>query len=295
MIHLNSQRIRGARVRWSETAPSDATKTTLVCLHGYPDTLRVFEALQRALAPSMRVIAIDWPGQGGSEACGVRSPEERARWLHDTLYFWGLHAVTLYGHDMGGLAALHAASAPLRNEASMPRVVINRVFVSNALLHHRQGVSPEIKLLRASRFYRIALPLAPSLIFDRCMHTFFGSNRAQIRKSRNALAWESEMRAHFIESAAEIANICASYDHSLRSNTLARGALLAPVHTLWGTSRLHFAEPHTPWLAARAVQVQATATCIEGGPHWMVATHAREVSEVIRRSMRATLDVRVPV
>jgi pimeloyl-ACP methyl ester carboxylesterase len=279
MIQVHSKRIRGARVRWSESVLNDTTSPArptlptlpiLVCLHGYPDTLRVFEPLQRALAGRVRVVAIDWPGQGGSEACGVRSPEERARWLNDTLHALGLRSVALYGHDMGALPALLAASEP-----STSRVAIHHVFVSNALISNRYRVSPEIKLLRASRLYRIALPLAPSIVFERCMRTFFESTQ-----SRNSLAWESEMRAHFIQSAAEIAHICAAYDASLRSNALDAKRLRVPVSVLWGTRTMHFDETHGTWLASHSAR--STFTRFEGGPHWMVATHASEIANIVQ-------------
>jgi pimeloyl-ACP methyl ester carboxylesterase len=283
MIQVHSERIRGARVRWSESVSNDTTSPArptlptlpiLVCLHGYPDTLRVFEPLQRALAGSVRTIAIDWPGQGGSEACGVRSPEERARWLHDTLHALGLHSVALYGHDMGALPALLAASEP-----STSRVAIHHVFVSNALISNHHRVSPEIKLLRTSRLYRIALPLAPSLIFERCMRTFFESTQ-----SRSALAWESEMRAHFIQSAAEIAHVCAAYDASLRSNALHAEQLLVPMSVLWGTRTMHFDQTHGTWLAAHSAR--ASFIRIEGGPHWMVATRTSEIGNIVQTMLQ---------
>jgi pimeloyl-ACP methyl ester carboxylesterase len=267
---------QAARFRWSESGAAPGART-LLCLHGYPDTLRVFEPLQSALAAThadtLRVVAIDWPGQGGSPASHTQplhSPAERAAWLLGAMRELALTRVSLYAHDMGSLPALLLAASA---EAQ-----IEHVFVSNALLRDGLPVSPEIRAMRTSRLYRIALPLAPGLVFERCMQTFFGGS-----KGRAQLLWESEMKAHFVRSGRNVARTCTAYDRALRRSALPQ--VNVPIHVLWGTDGMHFDEAHGQWLAR--TQKRASFTRIAGGGHWMVVTHAAQIAAWVASTLKA--------
>lgn len=88
-------------------ADSQAGSRTVVLLHGYLESMTVWEDFARLLTPSVRVIALDLPGHGISEIKGeVHTMEFLADTVHDALEALGVERCTLVGHSMGGYAAL---------------------------------------------------------------------------------------------------------------------------------------------------------------------------------------------
>lgn len=87
---------------------SDSQKgdTTLVLLHGYLESLEIWEDFAKLLTPYYRVIAIDIPGHGISEVRGeVHSMEFIADVLKGVLDKQGVARCFVAGHSMGGYAA----------------------------------------------------------------------------------------------------------------------------------------------------------------------------------------------
>ena len=97
---------------------SDPGAPTVVLVHGFPDTSRVWDEVVEVLAPSHRVVTYDVRGAGGSDAPvsrrGYRLPQ-----LADDLVAV-LDAVSpdapahVVGHDWGGIQAFEAATTPHR-------------------------------------------------------------------------------------------------------------------------------------------------------------------------------------
>lgn len=86
---------------------SEKGDRTVVLLHGYLESLLVWEEFVPLLYKQVRVITLDLPGHGISEVKGeVHSME----WLADTvcaaLDALGVERCTLVGHSMGGYVAL---------------------------------------------------------------------------------------------------------------------------------------------------------------------------------------------
>lgn len=80
--------------------------TTLVLLHGYLESLEVWEDFTKLLTPYYRVIAIDIPGHGISEVRGeVHSMEFVADVLKGVLDKQGVARCFVAGHSMGGYVA----------------------------------------------------------------------------------------------------------------------------------------------------------------------------------------------
>lgn len=67
-VRLNKE---GINIRYAELG--DASKPALLLLHGVPENLQAWYAVAPLLAEDYRVVAIDWPGFGGSEAFANRS------------------------------------------------------------------------------------------------------------------------------------------------------------------------------------------------------------------------------
>ena len=106
--------IDGLSIFYREAGPRDAP--TLLLLHGFPSSSRMFEPLFRGLADRYHLVAPDYPGFGHSDA----PPPERFAYTFDHLaqvisHFTeslGLERFTLVMQDYGGpvgfrLAAIH--------------------------------------------------------------------------------------------------------------------------------------------------------------------------------------------
>lgn len=86
---------------------SQSGDPTLVLLHGYLESIEVWEDFIPRLSPPCRVVAVDLPGHGVSEIKGpVHTMEFLADTVHDALVQLGVTRCFVVGHSMGGYAAL---------------------------------------------------------------------------------------------------------------------------------------------------------------------------------------------
>jgi esterase len=83
--------------------------TPVVLLHGLFGAARNFGAIQRALAPHFRIVALDMRNHGDSpHAPDMRYPTLAAD-VHETLQSLGIESAAVVGHSMGGKAAMAMA------------------------------------------------------------------------------------------------------------------------------------------------------------------------------------------
>ena len=159
MESVDGRQLRVARAGHGES---------LILLHGYPDTLHVWQPLFSRLAARYAVTAFDWPGMGDSEAWpGALSPTDLAHRLRTLLDHWGLQQATVIGADMGGQPALVlAALHPDR---------VRRVVVMNSLVLGDAPTSPEIAILRRLGLNRLIMAWLPGLVLSRCLRTFLAA------------------------------------------------------------------------------------------------------------------------
>ncbi len=94
-----------------QTAGSEKAKLVLL-LHGWGDTIQGMHGLQTALAAHYRVVAIDLPGFGASEApAGVWDLDDYARFIDAFIKKLELsQPYTVIGHSNGGALAVRAVS-----------------------------------------------------------------------------------------------------------------------------------------------------------------------------------------
>lgn len=79
----------------------------IVLLHGYLESIEVWEEFIPLLSPPCRVVAIDLPGHGISEVKGpVHTMEFEADVVHAVLLQLGVKRCCVVGHSMGGYVAL---------------------------------------------------------------------------------------------------------------------------------------------------------------------------------------------
>ena len=79
----------------------------VVLLHGYLESMYVWDDFLPLLTPSVRVITVDIPGHGVSDVVAEKHTMElMADVLHDMLDAMGVERITLVGHSMGGYISL---------------------------------------------------------------------------------------------------------------------------------------------------------------------------------------------
>lgn len=99
------------RLHYLDSGSTEATRTTLLLLHGLTANARIFEPLADLLAPDYRVIAVDLRGRGLSDKprTGYSMAEHAADviGLMDAL---GLERCIVGGHSFGGLLTIFLAA-----------------------------------------------------------------------------------------------------------------------------------------------------------------------------------------
>ena len=79
----------------------------VVLLHGYLESMYVWDDFTPLLTPEVRVITVDIPGHGISQVLGEKhTMEQMADVLRDMLDALGIEKCTMAGHSMGGYVAL---------------------------------------------------------------------------------------------------------------------------------------------------------------------------------------------
>ena len=93
-------------------ADSGKGEKCVVLLHGYLESMYVWEDFLPLLTPHFRVITVDIPGHGISEVKGeVHTMEMVAEVLREMLDEMGIERVTMVGHSMGGYVSLAFCAA----------------------------------------------------------------------------------------------------------------------------------------------------------------------------------------
>ncbi len=125
----------GLSIFFREAGPKDAP--TLLLLHGFPSSSRMFEPLLRRLSDKYHLVAPDYPGFGHSDAPDPSSFsytfDRIAGVMDDFVKIKGLSRHSLYVQDYGGPVGLRLAVAhPER---------IENLIIQNAVTHE-DGLGP---------------------------------------------------------------------------------------------------------------------------------------------------------
>lgn len=259
--------VEGRRVRYAATGSGPP----LVCLHGYPETGLLYGPLARRLGGEFTVIAVDWPGLGGSDPWPGRStPGARAAQIPAILDALGHEDAYLFGTDMGAPPAMLAgAQYPDR---------IRGVIASNALLFGDGETSWEISLFRALPIAnRLALRHVPRVVFRRAIVTFLPPG------VRLGQPLRKDFWTHFGRRPVRdrLAAMCADYEDTLGSLATEYANVPVPVLALWGTADKHFLPSQGQRLAERVPEAEFVP--VVGGHHWMVAHRPSRIAGILRR------------
>ena len=134
-------------------------ETTLALLHGYLESLEVWEDLAKRLAPYYRIVAIDIPGHGISQVRGeIHTMDFVADTLQAVLEKLGVRRCFLAGHSMGG----YAAEAFAERHSDMLQGLILFHSTPNADTEQKKADRlREIELIRADKKELLASQFAP--------------------------------------------------------------------------------------------------------------------------------------
>ena len=102
-------RAAGVALRISD---SGTGSQTVVLLHGYLESMEVWEDFAERLSRCYRVVRLDLPGHGISEVCGeVHTMEFMAEVVHGVFDALHIERAVLVGHSLGGYVAMAFAEA----------------------------------------------------------------------------------------------------------------------------------------------------------------------------------------
>lgn len=94
---------RGGKIHYDDSGKGKV----IILIHGYPETMKVWEQLAGNISKSYRVVAIDLPGHGESDSVSeTNTMEIFAESIRAVLDFLGIRKGFLVGHSMGGYATL---------------------------------------------------------------------------------------------------------------------------------------------------------------------------------------------
>lgn len=160
--------VAGAPVHTVTAGPPDAPG--LLLLHGWPESWATWRELIPLAAAGHRVVAIDLPGIGGSQAAsrpgtGPGAKRSIAGIVHELAGSLALTGLTLVGHDIGGMVTY----AYLREYSDLSRAVILDVPIP--------GVDPWDEFIRAPFLWHFAfhsVPKLPELLVTGQQEAYFG-------------------------------------------------------------------------------------------------------------------------
>jgi esterase len=121
----------------------------VVTLHGLFGAARNFGAVQRALTPRFRVIALDMRNHGDSPHAPDMRYSSLAMDVQETLRSLGIERAAIIGHSMGGKAAMALA---LRSPELVARLLVSDI-APVAYQHDNTTIAAALK----------AIPLTPGL------------------------------------------------------------------------------------------------------------------------------------
>ena len=138
---------------------SGSDGTTLILLHGYLESLDIWEDFAARLTPGFRIVTIDIPGHGISEVKGeVHTMEFVADVLKNIADELGIPRFFLAGHSMGGYAALAFAD---RYPEKVQGLILFHSTPDPDSEEKKENRKREIELIRSDRKELLAKLFAP--------------------------------------------------------------------------------------------------------------------------------------
>ncbi|MTV25669.1 alpha/beta fold hydrolase [Nitriliruptoraceae bacterium ZYF776] len=254
---------------------------TVVLVHGFPDTARLWDAVVPELA-GFRVVAYDVRGAGASSAPARRAGYRMARLLGDlrTVAAWASPEapVHLVGHDWGAIQAFAAGTDPGTRAAlasvtavSAPGLEVVRWWLADV----RAAPTPRrvaAVVGQARRSWYVAafqLPVVPELLVRA------GVLHAATRRAGHVAT------ASVADAVRGLELYRANRSAHRTSDTSSRWPSALPLEVLTGAADPFVSPAVFDPLRRR---VAAEVTVLAGAGHWLPRTHPRIVAEAVRRA-----------
>ena len=268
MLATQHDVVHGRRVHFLREGPREAP--TVVFLHGYPDTLHIFDRVVAELSEDHDVIALDWPGLGESEGWpGGGTPAVLAGRLLELLDHWEVDRAVLCGHDMGAHPALVLAA---RHQGRVSHLV-----PMNCLAWFDAPTSWELRILREHGWNRFFIENFGLIVYLRAVFTFLPLG-TWLPRELSAVFWSAWRRA---EVRGYVSRMCAGYQGTLHRLPDDYARIEVPTLVLWGEHDKHFPTVHGRKLHEHVRH--SVLQVVPGAHHWMVWTHAPQVARAIRQ------------
>ena len=130
-------------------ADSGKGEKCVVLLHGYLESMYVWDDFTPLLTPKVRVVTVDIPGHGISQVLGEKhTMEQMADILSDMLDAMGIEKCTMVGHSMGGYIALAFCA---RHAQKLDGVVLLSSTPNPDTDQKRENRRREIALVKAGK------------------------------------------------------------------------------------------------------------------------------------------------
>ena len=248
------------------TGSSDAP--ALVFVHGYPDNLQIWSRLFDELETDRRLIALDWPGLGHSQAyIGGATPFHLGRHFLALIDALELDQVVPVGFDMGAHAVVAAtARAPER---------VAQLVLTNFLADGTVKTSWDIAVMRKLGLNRLVLRYGARVVFERALRTFLTGAVPMSADVRRDM-WDGFRRS---ETRTHLRRMCAGYQAGLPRLTALYPSLDVNTLVVWADEDDHF-----PLAQANAVAdalPDAELHILEGASHWLMWEQAPELARLI--------------
>ena len=184
---------------------------TLVFLHGYLESQEIWDNFTGSFEKKYRVIRIDLPGHGGSGLLHpVSGMELMAESVKLILYSEGIEKAVIFGHSMGGYAALAALE------------YYPDIFRAVCLFHsHTKADSPEV-VKKREREIRIIKKGQKRLLVNQNIPNMYATDN--LEKFANAVIRSKEI-AHKLKEEGVIAAVEGLKARSDRSRVLKTSGL----------------------------------------------------------------------
>jgi pimeloyl-ACP methyl ester carboxylesterase len=181
-VSYRTVQVDGVSIFYREAGPANAP--TLLLLHGFPSSSRMYEPLFARLAGQWRLIAPDYPGFGHSDAPDPKSFDYTFDHIADIIGRFteaiGTRSYVLYLEDYGGPVGFRLALAhPER---------VRGLIIQNAVAHE-DGLGPAWEARR--QFWRDRP--AHEAAFQRAFLSFETTQKRHIGSSPNAVNYNPDL------------------------------------------------------------------------------------------------------
>ena len=165
--------------------------STVVLLHGFLESLRIWDRFAAALSGQYRVICIDLPGFGKSEVYGeIHRMEFMADAVKAVLEYEGISNCLMAGHSMGGYVGLAFAKK------------YPEMLAGLSLFHSHAAPDDEETRRKRDRTVKVVQKGKASFVYAFIPELFAPENRDKFRKEISRMQeWGKETNAEGIVAA----------------------------------------------------------------------------------------------